>query len=280
MFNSQDVAEYYNTTQNHYERWWNLKTQLSLHYGIWTPKTRNFAEALVNTNALLFEAAALKSTDQVLDAGCGVGGAALFVHQQCGAPVTGISLSEKQIATATAAAQERGVAKQVNFQIQDFTHTSFPDASFDVIWACESVCHAANKRDFVKESFRLLKKGGRLVLFDFFKTRDDQKDSSNWIKKWADTWAVPDFDTVETFKNHFNELGFEKVEHTDYTPHIQKSAKRMYYAALLGALPSETYNLLHPKVSRFAKTHYRCGYYQYKALKQNLWRYHLVKAIK
>ena len=47
----------------------------------------------------------------------------------------------------------------------------------------------------------------------------------------------------------------------------------MYYAALLGALPSELYNLSHPNVSRFAKVHYKSGLYQYKALKRGLWKY-------
>ena len=280
MFDKNDVAEYYNTTQNHYEKWWNLKKQLSLHYGIWESDTQNFSEALKNTNKLLLEAAGITSSDKVLDAGCGVGGGAFYIHKTTGAKVTGLSLSEKQIATAREVALQQQLDQQVDFRIMDFTNTSFENGSFDVIWACESVCHVNDKRDFVKESYRLLKKGGRLVLFDFFKTSQDQKDPSDWIHKWAATWAVPDFDAVEPFKSAFKEIGFAEVDHKDYTPQIQKSAKRMYYASLLGAIPSETYNLFHPKVSRFAKTHYKCGYYQYKGLKEGLWKYNMVMAVK
>lgn len=54
----------------------------------------------------------------------------------------------------------------------------------------------------------------------------------------------------------------------------------MYYASLVGALPSELYNITHPKVSHFSKNHYKCGYYQYKALQKNLWKYYVILAEK
>jgi len=54
----------------------------------------------------------------------------------------------------------------------------------------------------------------------------------------------------------------------------------MYVSSIAGALPSGIYNLFHPKVSRFAKKHYKSGYYQYKALKGGLWRYIIILAVK
>ena len=46
LFTTNDIAEYYNTTQIHYEKWWNLKDGMSLHYGIWEPGVKNFTEAV------------------------------------------------------------------------------------------------------------------------------------------------------------------------------------------------------------------------------------------
>jgi len=76
MFTTKEVANYYNSTQNHYINWWNLKKSLSLHYGIWDDSTKSFAQSLANTNSVLLDLTDITSTDQVLDAGCGVGGAA------------------------------------------------------------------------------------------------------------------------------------------------------------------------------------------------------------
>jgi cyclopropane fatty-acyl-phospholipid synthase-like methyltransferase len=53
-------------------------------------------------NEVMIETAEIKSTDKVLDAGCGVGGSSIFMANKIGCNVTGISLSEKQIVQATA----------------------------------------------------------------------------------------------------------------------------------------------------------------------------------
>lgn len=280
MFTEKDVAEYYNTTQVHYKRWWNLKKGLSLHYGIWEDDIKNFTDSIINTNKILMNLAKIEESDQVLDAGCGVGGAAIFLTKTKNAKVTGISLSQKQIDFATAAAQERGLQDKVDFSLMDYTQTSFPNESFDVIWACESISSAPDKMLFIKEAYRLLKKGGRLILSDFFLTSDDQVDRSDWIKKWGSTWGISNFVSSNLFVDGLDDMGFINTQIFDYTSKIEKSAKRMYYTSLLGFFPSELYNLLHPKVSQFAKTHYKCGYYQYKGLKENLWQYKVVLSVK
>ncbi len=280
MFNSKDVGNYYNTTQIHYEKWWDLKKSASLHYGIWEKDTKNFQEALVNTNKVLLELAEISGTSRVLDAGCGVGGAAVYIHEQKGARVTGITLSQKQVDTAIKLAKEKGISDQVNFELMNYTQTSFPDESFDVVWACESICNCPEPKKFMEEAYRLLKKGGRLIVCDFFKTSSDQVDENDWMRKWGDTWAVTEFSATEDFKRGLEESGFINSKILDYTAQITKSAKRMFNAALLGAIPSEIYNLVNPKVSVFNKNHYKCGYYQYKALKADLWRYQIFVSVK
>lgn len=280
MFSKREIADYYNTTQVHYERWWDLKRGLSLHYGIWGKDTKNFKQSLENTNRILMELSTISESDKVLDAGCGVGGAALYINENKNAEVVGITLSEKQVAYATHAAKVKNATGKVSFLLMDYANTSFEDESFDVVWACESVSTAIDKTTFIKEAFRILKKGGKLILSDFFLSDKDQSDPNSWMKKWGDTWSISNFVTSDDFKEKLENCGFNSVKVFDYTDGIRKSANRMYYASILGAIPSETYNLFHPKVSRFAKTHYKCGYYQYKALKENLWLYNIVLAVK
>ncbi len=57
---------------------------------------------------------------QVLDIGCGWGGMALTLAQEFGAQVTGVTLSENQLATAQARAQAAGLSDQLRFRLMDY----------------------------------------------------------------------------------------------------------------------------------------------------------------
>jgi cyclopropane-fatty-acyl-phospholipid synthase len=57
---------------------------------------------------------------RVLDIGCGWGGLALYLAEICGARVTGITLSERQLALARARAAEKGLSDKIGFRLQDY----------------------------------------------------------------------------------------------------------------------------------------------------------------
>jgi cyclopropane-fatty-acyl-phospholipid synthase len=66
----------------------------------------------------------------VLDIGCGWGGMALTLAREFGARVTGITLSEEQLAEARARAEAAGLADRVSFELMDYRHM---DRTFDRI---------------------------------------------------------------------------------------------------------------------------------------------------
>jgi cyclopropane-fatty-acyl-phospholipid synthase len=57
---------------------------------------------------------------RVLDIGCGWGGLAIYLAERCGGRVTGITLSEKQLAFARGRAAEQRLSGQVAFRLQDY----------------------------------------------------------------------------------------------------------------------------------------------------------------
>lgn len=56
----------------------------------------------------------------VLDIGCGWGGMALTLAREFGANVTGITLSEEQLAAARARAEQEGLSERVTFELMDY----------------------------------------------------------------------------------------------------------------------------------------------------------------
>jgi cyclopropane-fatty-acyl-phospholipid synthase len=57
---------------------------------------------------------------RVLDIGCGWGGLALYIAENCAARVTGITLSEQQLAVARVRAAEKGLGGIADFRLRDY----------------------------------------------------------------------------------------------------------------------------------------------------------------
>lgn len=279
MFNQKDVAAYYDQTEVHYRRFWNLEQSKALHYGIWKSDTRSFSESLENTNRELAESAEITQTDTVLDAGCGVGGSAIFLAKRFGCKVTGISLSAKQILKAKQNAKIANLQHLLQFEEKNYCKTGFPENSFDVVWALESVGSAADKVEFIKEAARLLKKGGRIIVADYFKTSNEAIDKEPLMKTWLNGWAISDIETTSNFKKELQNAGFSKIKASDFTKEITKSSKRMYQASVLGFFGTKAYNLFY-NASPFSKIHYKSGITQYQALRKGLWKYEIIFAQK
>jgi len=62
----------------------------------------------------------LEKDHRMLDIGCGWGGLALYAAEFCGARVTGITLSQEQLAAARARAGERELGGRVSFEALDY----------------------------------------------------------------------------------------------------------------------------------------------------------------
>lgn len=279
-FSSKDIASYYDVSEDHYMYFWDLNQSHALHYGYWDSSTKTFREALANTNKILSEQAGITAGMRVLDAGCGIGGSSIWLAKNKQARVTGITLSAKQAARANAYVQENELADMAQFLVQDFTRTDFDDASFDVVWAIESVCHANRKEDFIKEAYRVLKPGGKLIMADFFIVKEASAGDQQQLNAWAHGWAVPFFEKKSIFFEMLTHSGFHAVQMKDCTEHIKRSAKRLYYAFFPGWVLSKMYNLTHKNTTEFSKNNVYTAYYQYKTLKKGLWEYCIVHAVK
>jgi cyclopropane fatty-acyl-phospholipid synthase-like methyltransferase len=242
---------------------------------MWDENTRNFAEALENTNRKLLEISEAGYGARVLDAGCGVGGSSFFLAKEIEATVTGLTLSEKQLDFARMKNHQLGLQSQVDFKLQDYTKTEFNSETFDLIWAIESLTSAPDKSKFAKEAYRILKPGGRLIIADYFRSVPERPDPKAWMIKWQNCWSLSEILREAPYKSIFEQHKFKVLKSLDVTPAITPSAVHMYRAYVLGMIPSVIYNAFHT-TSRFAKTHYLSAKYQYKALRAGLWEYRIL----
>lgn len=271
----QKIIDYYRDTENAYKDSWDLNNSLAIHYGYGDEKVKSFPQSLLRMNEVMMETAAIKSTDKVLDAGCGVGGSSIFLASALRCEVTGISLSERQVEQAAVNAKQRGVEGLVDFKVMDFCATDFPDASFDVVWGCESICYANDKHQFIKEAYRLLKSGGRLVVADGFVTMSEYNDRLV-IRKWLDGWQVKSLESPSRFKNLLNLEGFVNVEYRDISKYVAHSSRRLLKYYFLAKLYLWWKTLtFSSKATAMQRKNIKACWHQYWGLKMQFWQYGL-----
>src|SRR5690554_5576689 len=100
MLRKEEIVQYYDECETDYRLFWDLDRSLAMHAGYWDATTRTLHEALERENAVLAQMAKISPGERVLDAGCGVGGSAIYLADKYKCRVTGITLSEQQVSKA------------------------------------------------------------------------------------------------------------------------------------------------------------------------------------
>lgn len=172
--------------------------------------------------------AGVKKGQKILDAGCGVGGAAFWLAANKNAFVSGITPVAHQVQTCNEMATKLGLQESTEFVESDYLDMPFADASFDVVWACESVCHAEKKLAFYKEASRVLKPGGKIVMAEYMRYhRQLPKDAENTMLNGFSGWAINDIDSGAEHYHMALESGFENILINDCSAYVRVSFRNV-----------------------------------------------------
>ncbi len=269
----KEIIKYYNTCEVNYKRWWDLDRSLAMHAGFWDESTTTLPEALIKENEILADIAHIQPGEQILDAGCGYGGSVLYLAEQRKAKVIGITLCEKQVSMAQEKATVREFVYPPEFLVMDYTQTSFSDASFDVVWAIESVCHAEDKSEFIKEAWRILKPQGRLIIADGFHVKNNYNEhEKKLLAKAVNGWAVASMESQPNFELFLKKQGFKDIQIIDATPQVLRSSKRLFLFSFPGWIGSRLGEIF--GWSTLTQTNdFKSYHYQYHAVKKKLCKY-------
>ncbi len=116
----------------------------------------------------LIRLAAVQPDDTALDLCCGTGDVA-FALAAAGARVTGLDFSAPMLEVASARKARLGGAAAPVFLQGDALHTPFPDAHFDRVTISYGLRNLTSVDDGLREMWRVLRPGGRLLVLDFGK---------------------------------------------------------------------------------------------------------------
>ena len=124
-------------------------------------------DALLSMELLLGRKLGLPGGSTVLDAGCGYGRVATTLHKEFGYNVVGIDLMSQRLSEADRFVAEQGAACGVELVRGNYCTLPFDDSVYSGIYTMETLVHANPLEAALSEFRRVLKPGGRLVLFEY-----------------------------------------------------------------------------------------------------------------
>jgi SAM-dependent methyltransferase len=106
---------------------------------------------------------------RVLEVGCGPGHLSTRLARQHGLEMTGLDLDPAMIARARANTDRAGNrgGRHPSFLVGDVAALAFPDRSFDLVVSTLSMHHWADPAAALAEIGRVLRPGGRALIWDF-----------------------------------------------------------------------------------------------------------------
>lgn len=244
-----------NPVVNYYHSWESLIGYRSLggikHFGYYPKGKENISkrEAQLRMDDRLAEALALPAGSTLLDAGCGEGGVSLYLAKKYDMRVHGVDILDFNITRAKRSAQKQHLEDVVQFQVASYQKLPFKDSSFDGLYTMETLVHSPDYQQALREFHRVLKPGGRLVLFEYsLKPNNQLTDSERrsmekirYINRYASMPAFNDF-TWDTMDKVIAIAGFRNVTITDITARMLPMLQSF---ATVGRIPYAIARLVH-----------------------------------
>jgi ubiquinone/menaquinone biosynthesis C-methylase UbiE len=168
----------------------------------------------------------------VLELGSGKGFNSIFLARKLPEiRFSGIDITDKHLVIANR--KSRNI-ENLKFTYGDFQKSNYDDASFDLIFELESICHADDSRQVLSEIFRILKKGGQFVLYDGFRQLDFESLPDNLVHAAIlveKSLAVNRFERIDTWLEIAGNVGFKLNVKKDLSKAIMPNLGKLQFLA-------------------------------------------------
>ena len=160
----------------------------------------------------LLEQVNFSEQDQLLDVGCGLGGAARYVATQCKAEVTGIDLTNEYIETGKALCKWVRLDNKVKLLQGSALDMPFGDNSFNGAYMLHVGMNIEDKAALFKEIHRVLKPGATFAVYDVMHQSDGDL---VYPVPWAKNSSTSKLATPQHYQQALTDAGFSVIKETN-----------------------------------------------------------------
>ncbi len=212
------LEQYYSEAGPDYAAW---SREFNMHFGYYragaNPLDREAMLEQMNAEVLARLRLDGIAEPQLLDMGCGLGATLRsFARRLPGAKLTGITRVPWQVDHARALNDLASCGNRIRLVEGDYEDASLlPSSSYDGVYALESSCHAhgADKGLLLREAYRLLRRGGRLVVSDGFLAGGHFVSGmqERIYRKLCECWVIEELAQLDLFTARLEQLGFRDI---------------------------------------------------------------------
>jgi len=183
------------------------------------------------------------SGKNVLDIGCGCGGAAIhFIKNHGAKSVLGIDTESLVIQRAERLAVKHDLSNFAKFSCVKPGPLDIPNESVDLVFSKEVFLHIPNKDDLIKDIYRVLKPGGLVAVSDWMRI-DDNPPSIQMQEYIAAEGLDMYMCSLKRYKQALKKTGFIDIAVKDRNAwYLDKAKKEL--AAIEGPLNKQVINAI------------------------------------
>lgn len=211
-YNKNSTREYYDSFSDIYELIWDEQ----IHTGLFDCD-KSLKSACLDMTRFLIKGVSIRPKDKILNVGCGSGKSDRLLVLEFQAKVIGIDISSRQLEKAKERAIYLGL-DNITYQNASMTNIPLKDNSVDHILIQQSFFHCHDKKQAIREFYRILKKDGKIILEDSVKTEaDSEEEVLEWFGKRL---QINEMFTANQYVSMFEQNGFVLYESFDISSHL------------------------------------------------------------
>ncbi|MBE16896.1 MAG: SAM-dependent methyltransferase [Cytophagaceae bacterium] len=227
----QAIEQFYNEATSDYSFW---SKDFNMHFGYYRPFAINPLkrdQMLNEMNRQISLRLSLSNEPMLItDMGCGMGGTMRYMLKHYPRlSCIGVTLSGFQVAHGNRMLKDD---KAVILK-EDYCHTSIPTASQDGAVSIESFCHVGHSKKALKEAYRILKQGKKLVIADAFIKKSPKRmcwGSRNSYSGICKGWSLDGLGTINEVAATLAQIGFQHVRVEDISMRVAPSVLHVPFA--------------------------------------------------